>query len=308
MRDLGIATRVNTPTLVDLRAAAPKVRRLLQILRPFSQALEPATVTLGKTSITGRSAALTARPLVRQLGGLGNDITEPANNLRIILNDLDNRKRSVEPDPNAATQTGNPADKIGYTGLEAPLQYIFDQSQAINIFDQRGYSLKINVNPDTCSDYTTGDQAKADMARYRKCNQNLGPNQPGITTPDPSPPLSRSATASSASTAKSASSRSAHARRGAASGKPAATSTPSGKAGATPTPGSSKPNVALPPVQQLIDKLPQLIHQPAGKRKHRHHRRPGRRPTAPVAVPTVTAPGAPSTQSAQDLLDFLFSP
>ena len=46
------------------------------------------------------------------------------------------RARAVEKDPRAAKATGRPAP-TGYTGLEALLQYVFDQEQAINVFDSQ---------------------------------------------------------------------------------------------------------------------------------------------------------------------------
>ena len=50
-----------------------------------------------------------------------------ANNLDFVLRDLDDRKRAVEPDPRS------PGGK-GYTGMEALLQYMFDQPMAINAY------------------------------------------------------------------------------------------------------------------------------------------------------------------------------
>ena len=178
MRDLGTASQRLTPTFADLRAAAPSLTGLLQTLRPFTSALSPALTSLGQTGRTGRRAAREASSLVALLGELGEDSPEMANNLSIILRDLDDRSRAIAPDPDS------PGGK-GYTGLEAILQYVFDQSLALNIFDQRGYSLKLNALINECSDYTDGAEARGDMERYARCTQALGPNQPGITTPDP---------------------------------------------------------------------------------------------------------------------------
>ena len=60
------------------------------------------------------------------------------------------------------------------------------QSQAINIFDSRGYTLKLNALVNECSGYTNArDRASANPARTQRCNAWLGPNQPGITTARP---------------------------------------------------------------------------------------------------------------------------
>ena len=63
-----------------------------------------------------------------------------------MLNDLDDRKRAVEKDPRS------PGGQ-GYTGFEALLQYVFDQTMAINAFDSNGYMLKVNLFLSQCSDY-----------------------------------------------------------------------------------------------------------------------------------------------------------
>jgi ABC-type transporter Mla subunit MlaD len=182
MRDLGTAARLQAPALADLRAAAPSVTALLGTLPRFAEASEPAVDTLGDASRAGRTAVSEARSLVDRVRTLGAESPEPANNLDVILDHLDNRRFAVEPDPDS------PGGK-GYTGLEAPLQYIYDQSLAINIFDQRGYALKLDINAGDCREYTTAEDVNASeegRAAYERCNQNLGPNQPGLTTPDPS--------------------------------------------------------------------------------------------------------------------------
>ncbi len=179
MTDLGTASRGLTPALADLRAAAPSVTALLDTLRPFAQASRPAITSLGAASREGTEASREARSLVDRLGTLGAAAPEPMKNLRIVLDHLENRDFAVEKDPDSP-------GGLGYTGLEAPLQYIFDQSLAANIFDQRGYALKIDLSVGECGSYTDADNVRANPEKYERCNQNLGPNQPGITTPDPS--------------------------------------------------------------------------------------------------------------------------
>ncbi|MEA2126307.1 MAG: hypothetical protein QOI80_3089, partial [Solirubrobacteraceae bacterium] len=132
-------------------------------------------------------------------------------------------------------------------GLEAPLQYIFDQSLAANIFDQRGYALKLNLSVGECGNYTDAADVRADQAKYDKCNQNLGPNQPGITTPDPS------ATRSTATTHR----RTRRHRRHSAGSAPAATPAPAATAAPTATPHA--PLLGLRPVQDLIDQTAKLV-------------------------------------------------
>ena len=100
-----------------------------------------------------------------------------------MLEDLDDRKRAVEKDPRS------PGGQ-GYTGFEALLQYVFDQTMAINAFDSNGYMLKVNLFLSQCSDYqnlqSLKKKLKEDPSFYAQCAAILGPNQPGITQADPS--------------------------------------------------------------------------------------------------------------------------
>ena len=108
---------------------------------------------------------------------------ELGNNLAIVLNHLHDRDFAVEKDPRS------PGGK-GYTGFEALLQYVYDQTMAINTFDSNGYMLKVNLFLSECSDYQSlaslKEKLKEDPAFYQRCAAILGPNQPGITQPDPS--------------------------------------------------------------------------------------------------------------------------
>jgi phospholipid/cholesterol/gamma-HCH transport system substrate-binding protein len=100
-----------------------------------------------------------------------------------VLKDLDDRKRAVEKDPRS------PGGQ-GYTGFEALLQYVFDQTMAINAFDSNGYMLKVNLFLSQCSDYQNLQSLKKKLKEnpsfYAQCAAILGPHQPGITQPDPS--------------------------------------------------------------------------------------------------------------------------
>ena len=107
---------------------------------------------------------------------------ELANNLEIVLRDLDDRKRAVEKDKRS------PGGQ-GYTGFEAFLSYVFDQMMAINIFDENGYILKVNLSASECSEYQNADSIKRKEKEspgfISRCLAGLGPNQPGVTTADP---------------------------------------------------------------------------------------------------------------------------
>ncbi|MEA2230891.1 MAG: hypothetical protein QOD83_707 [Solirubrobacteraceae bacterium] len=175
LRDLGTAARRQTPALRDLRLAAPDLTTLLRRLGPFARSARPAVRGLGRASDIGLDAAREARSTVKQLRTLGTAATEPMRNLRFVLEDLDDRGRAVEA--NKLSPTG-----AGFTGLEALLQFFFVQSQAINLYDSKGYLLKLSLLVNQCTPYVNAQTAIKDKAHTEACKQWLGPNQPGITT------------------------------------------------------------------------------------------------------------------------------
>jgi ABC-type transporter Mla subunit MlaD len=172
--DLATAAERQTPALADLRHAAPDLTTLLTRLGPFAESARPAVRGLGEASDTGIRAVREARSTVSRLRDLGANATEPMRNLRFVLEDVNDRGRAVEPN------RLSPGNGAGFTGLEAFLQYAFVQSQAINIFDSKGYLLKLSLLLNECSQYTNAATARNDPERTRRCKQWLGPNQPGV--------------------------------------------------------------------------------------------------------------------------------
>ena len=124
-----------------------------------------------------------AKPTIAELSKASKHMPELGNNLAIVAGHLHDRNFAVEKDPRS------PGGK-GYTGFEALLSYVYDQSMAINTFDSNGYMLKVNLFLSECSDYQSlaslKEKLKTDPAFYQRCAAILGPNQPGITQPDPS--------------------------------------------------------------------------------------------------------------------------
>jgi virulence factor Mce-like protein len=176
LHDLGVAAARQTPALADLRLAAPDLTTLLRRLGPFADSARPAVRGLGRASDTGSVAVRAARSTVTRLRDLGTVSTEPMRNLRFVLEDVNDRGRAVEPN------RLSPGNGAGFTGLEALLQYLFTQSQALNIYDSKSYILKIGILINECSQYTNAQSARDHPDRTRRCNQWLGPNQTGITT------------------------------------------------------------------------------------------------------------------------------
>jgi virulence factor Mce-like protein len=182
MADLGEAADTNTPVLQNLNASADQLTTFLQQLKPLAESTQVNLRSLAEASRKGRPAVKAAQPVVSELDKATKKVPEVANNGAIVLEHLNDRKHAVEKDPRSPHGQG-------YTGFEAILQWVFDQSQAINIYDKNGYMLKVNLFHSKCSDYQNPKTLKAKMATdpsfYKDCAAILGPNQPSITTPDP---------------------------------------------------------------------------------------------------------------------------
>jgi virulence factor Mce-like protein len=183
MAELGATADASTPYLRDLNASAGQLTRFLNDLGPFAESSRVNVRTLAKTADKARPAIASAKPTVAELTKTTEHAPELANNLAIVLKDLDDRSRAVEKDKRS------PGGQ-GYTGFEAVLQYIFDQMQAINIYDENGHILKVNLSASECSDYQNADSVKRkekeEPGFLSRCLAALGPNQPGVTTADPS--------------------------------------------------------------------------------------------------------------------------
>jgi virulence factor Mce-like protein len=186
LQKLGAATDANTPVLNNLNAASGELNRLFTDLPSFSASALPAIKSLGKASVTGKVAVQAANSTIAHLNTFAKPTPELAQNLAIVLHDLDDRSRAVEKDPRS------PGGQ-GYTGLEALLQYVFNQTLAINTFGPFGHQLAVDgfIDP-RCTPYATPGTIATNLKTfgpsYRNCYSWLGPNQPGVNETDPSNP------------------------------------------------------------------------------------------------------------------------
>jgi ABC-type transporter Mla subunit MlaD len=241
-----------TPLLADLRAGAPDLDVLLTRLGPFSQASRPALRSLGQASVAGSSAFRKGADEVRTLRRLGPKAAPFAKPLRQFLETMDDRRRATDDDPRAKVD-GPPASdptfrggRGGFTGFEALWNYLFWQSLSLNGYDDVSHSLRASLTVTDCSKWQSafGDEAD-DPEVFAKCNQWLGPDQPGITTPDPT-------TGSPAAARLRERDGRPAARRGERRGP--------GQPEAGPLPGQrdlSRPHIELPPgLQELLGELP----------------------------------------------------
>ncbi len=332
MAKLGTAADANTPVLQNLNASAGQLKTLFTNLAPcssphtgnqcgFANESLPALQSLGQASVTGKQAVQAAAPTVALLNKFAQPVPELAQNLSIVLADLDNRDRAVEPD------SRSPGGK-GFTGLEALLQYVFNQEQTINTFGPFGHMLAVDAFvSQMCSPYATPSTVAANLkqygAAYRQCYSWYGANQPGVNEADPSnpggcvpdpggappgetgPQTSAAACPASAlkltpanASAKPSSKSGSSGGSGAGSGaSPGATGSP-----LPSTPTLSTPTVSTPtvPTTPTVPGLPTpTISTPTV-------------PTTPSVTPPASANNAPSgtpnAQQAQQLLNYLLSP
>ena len=310
MDALGATADAQAPALADLNASAGQLDALFENLQAFAPATEVGLESLAEASETGRPALRAARPTVDALNTFSTDVPELSQNLRMVLNHLDDRDFAVEQDPRS------PGGE-GYTGFEALLQYVFDQTMAINVFDANGYMLKANLFLSKCSEYQNRDSLKKaikeDPSFYSDCAAILGPNQPGITAPDPT------ATGKPLDTGHHA---------------PEPPERPEQPGGGGPKP----PELPELPVQRQQRQQPELPARGVNPREEvekvdratrRKLRREARRlrerledtlgidlpdtPSAPPQLPSTgqklpPAPTAPAPSTTEPLLDFLFAP
>jgi virulence factor Mce-like protein len=340
MAKLGGAATANTPIVENLNAASSQLHTFFTNLASCSQphtsnqcgfanASLPALQSLGQASVTGKQAVQTAAATVSILNKLaaptsqgGAGTGELAQNLAIVLQDLDTQNRAVEPDPRS------PGGK-GFSGLEALLQYVFNQTLAINTFGPFGHMLAVDafVNP-MCSPYATPGTISANLrtyaSTYRQCYSWLGPNQPGVNETDPSNPSgcvpdpggappgdSGPQTTASKCPAELLSSSPPNLKSLKKSSSPA----PATSSGPGSSPTSTLPSVKTPPGTPNVQGALGAVNNAIGAA------------TAPLggvtqSIPSVPLPsqpqsttptsppnnGAPTAQQAQQLLNYLLSP
>ena len=303
MARLGELADEQTPLLADLHRAAPDLDTFFTRLGPFSEASRPAVKSLGEMGVVGRRAFIKGKQEVRALRRLAVNAPPFAKPLRQFLQTIDSRKRAIENDPRAKAAAPPKPDPTaipgegGFTGMEALWNYFFWQTLSINMLDEDAHMLRASLTavPDCIEFRNEPPKSAADQDTFRRCNSYLGPNQPGIFSPDP---LDDGSNANAA-------------RLRAESGRPASRAgeqRAEGMPEAGPLPGQpdlSKPQVVLPPgVQDLLDSLTPR------QRRQLNQRDLPRNPDALRRELEQMAPSAPapSDQTTGQLLDYLLAP
>jgi len=177
MKALGEVADRQTPALQNLDASAHRITDFFDRLGPFAEASRPAIRSLGQASVTGDKAAKAAGPTVSLLNGVAQGTPEVSKDLAMILGHLDDRKYAIEKDPRS------PGGQ-GYTGLEALLQYVYDQTTSTAVYDQNSHIFKVALFASECAGYADAKTVEDNPSLLAKCGSFLGPDQPGITTED----------------------------------------------------------------------------------------------------------------------------
>jgi len=195
--------RAQTPLLTNLRGAAPGLARLSENLPPFNRASEDALRTLGNAGDIGRRALNRGRDEIQLLADSGRNATEALEPLGDFVADLDDPRRAVEIDERAGTDTGRSGLKpgkrntMGYTGLEGLLNYVRNQTLAINQFDQISHVFRFGIyeaNTGLCGSFSSGRNpatgepgvpkqgggTTTSIDEVAECAAWLGRNQAGI--------------------------------------------------------------------------------------------------------------------------------
>jgi ABC-type transporter Mla subunit MlaD len=299
MARLGELADEQTPLLGDLQRAAPDLDSFFTRVGPFSQAGRPAVRSLGEAGEVGTRAFREGRQEIAELRTLAAGAPELAKPLRQFLQTADDRRRAIENDPRAK-ETAPPApdptaipNQGGFTAFEGLWNYFYWQTLSINMLDDTAHMLRasLTVTPDCAMWRNEPPKTPADEEVFRRCNSYLGPNQPGIYSPDP---LDDGSNPSAASVR-------------AESGKPPSSlgeQRGEGQPEAGPLPGQpdlSQPQIAVPPqLQDLLDSLTPEQRQEL----------PGQLPTNPEQLQQqLEQLGAPATdQTTGQLLDYLLAP
>jgi len=290
MARLGELADEQTPLLADLQQAAPDLETFLTRLGPFAEATRPALRSLGKASKKGTAAIREGTQEVDTLADLAPDAQPTFKPLRQFVQTMDDRRRGLEDDPRA--KEGSPpapdptaiSDAGGFTGLEAIWNYFFWQGLALNGYDSVSHVLRSSLTATPCSPLDNNPDPNSE--HFKECSQWLGPDLPGLTSPD----FTEDASAAKVRAEADKPAKRVGERRSA------------GQPDAGPLPGQpdiSKPRVVLPPgVQDLLDDLPRAERDRARKRLDE----------ALDGVPGAPPVAPQSDTSGTQLLDFLLAP
>jgi ABC-type transporter Mla subunit MlaD len=131
MVDLEGLTDQGTPLLADLGDAAPALGRLIKAQGTLATAGRESFPSLGDALERGRPALIRARPLIRDLGRLGEELAPTSVNLDKLTKSLD--------------ETG---------GVERINDFLYYLALSTNGFDSLGHYLRAGLVTNVCSAYS----------------------------------------------------------------------------------------------------------------------------------------------------------
>ena len=176
------------PTLRELGRAAPALESFFASVPEFARNSRGSLRALGRASDAGRTAFRVSRDEIAELNQLAKNAPRFGKPLRQFLQSIDERRRSIDDDPEAGRRAPPAPDKTafrqgqGYTGMENLLNYVYWQTLGINAYDEVGHVLRIILlTASPCSRY----QHRPPRNIQRQCASWTGPFQPGVTAPDP---------------------------------------------------------------------------------------------------------------------------
>ena len=143
MADLEGFTDQGTPLLDDLGAAAPDLGRLIRGQGTLADASRESFPSLGDALERGRPALIRARPLVQDLGRLGNQLAP-------VSGDLDKLTASLQ-------KTG---------AIERLNDFLYYVALTTNGFDSVGHYLRAGLVTNTCTEYATVNTGAACTANF----------------------------------------------------------------------------------------------------------------------------------------------
>ena len=302
MARLGELADEQTPLLVDLRRAAPDLDTFFTRLGPFAEASRPAVKSLGEMGEVGTQAFREGKQEIAELRKLAvnapdspsrcasssrRSTTASARSRTTRARRRPRRRRRTRP-PSPA-RAASPAWRRSGTTSSGRRSASTCSTTTRTCCARRSRRCRT-----ASSSATSRRRARQDEETFERCNSYLGPNQPGIFSPDP---LDDDSNPNAA-------------RLRADSGKPASRlgeQRGEGMPEAGPLPGQpdlSRPQIGCRPVQDLLDNL-----------TPRQRRRLDRDdlPTNPDELQRELeqiAPSAPPVddQTSGQLLDYLLAP
>jgi virulence factor Mce-like protein len=132
-----------TPLLDDLGTAAPALDRLIQAQGTLADASRESFPSLGDALERGRPALIRARPLVRDLGRLGEELAPTSVNLDELTRSLD--------------ETG---------AIERINDFLYYLALSTNGFDSLGHYLRAGLVTNTCTEFAIANTGAACTANF----------------------------------------------------------------------------------------------------------------------------------------------